>query len=81
LSDTSNRPFGRSSAGPHQLAIKAVFVPDGGQPPALFLESPFPFYFPATLDPKTGTFSTDMTGNFVHGEVSGQWISDDDADG
>jgi hypothetical protein len=69
LSDQSDKP----APGPNVLVIRAVFVPDGGDPPPDFLANIDPLRFRATYDPSTGELTCDEAGNAFDGAIQAQW--------
>ena len=73
MSDTSDS----SSPDPDTVVVRAVFVPDGEDPPPEFTTGLSSLHFPATYDPETGVITTDMSEGSASGAVSGTWVSDD----
>ncbi len=69
---------GRSAPGPNILVIRAVFVPEGEQPPPEFSSVFDPLHFPATLDPATGQITCAMPGGDFNGDIRAEWHPDDD---
>jgi hypothetical protein len=74
LSDTSDR----RSAGPLTLVVRAVFVPEGEQPPPEFSSVFNTIKFAATLDPETGTITCDNAGVSFDGDVRAEWHPDEE---
>jgi hypothetical protein len=75
LSDQSGRP----APGSGWLVIRAVFVPDGEQPPPEFLNDIHSLHFPATRDAVTGNITCENGMDFFGG-VHGEWYPDDAPD-
>ncbi len=71
-------PSDRPVAGPGVLVVRAVFVPDGQQPPGEFMGVFDPLRFRATLDPATGVITCDNAGMSFGGDVLAQWYPDDE---
>ncbi len=63
---------------PDDLIVRAVFVPDGEQPPAEFVADLDPLHFRATLDPATGEITCDNTGMSIDGDLRARWFPADD---
>ena len=72
MSDTSDNP----SQNPLTLAVRAVFVPDGEDPPMDLAGTINPLRLRATLDPATGALTCDITGMNGHAGLSGEWVPD-----
>jgi hypothetical protein len=77
LSDTSDR----RSAGPLTLVVRAVFVPEGEQPPPEFSSVFNTIKFAATLDPETGVITCDNAGVSFDGDVRAEWHPDEEQGG
>ena len=69
LPDNSARP----SAGPDVLVVRAVFVPDGDQPPPEFAGDFNPLQMRATRDPATGEITCDAAGTVFGGDIRAEW--------
>ena len=76
MSDSANSP----DPGPHTLAVRAAFVPDGEQPPAELSSTFSPLHIPATLDTSTGLITCDNAGTSFNGDVRAEWHPDEDQD-
>ena len=74
MRDPSDRPVPTHD----DLIVRAVFVPDGEQPPAEFLADIDPLHFRATLDPATGEITCANTGVSIDGDVRARWFPADD---
>jgi hypothetical protein len=74
LSDSS----GGSRSGPHQLVIRAAFVPDGEDPPAGFLSQFDQLRMPATFDPATGQITCADAGMNLDGDIRAEWHPDEE---
>ena len=72
MSDASNP----RSPGPNILVVRAVFVPDGEQPPPEFSGVFDPLKFRATLDPATGIITCDNAGMSFLGDIRAEWHPD-----
>ena len=68
---------GCSAPGPNILVIRAVFVPEGEQPPPEFSSVFDPLHFPATLDPATGQITCAMPGGDFNGDIRAEWHPDE----
>jgi len=78
LSDSS-KPPSPGAAGANTLVLRAVFVPEGQQPPPGFGVWPEPIRFSAEYDPEAGGFVTNATGGGLFAGLAGQWVPADDA--
>jgi hypothetical protein len=58
------------------LVLRAVFVPDGEQPPPEFMADFSPLRIRATRDPATGEITCDDAGADFDGDISAQWHPD-----
>ena len=77
LSDSSSG----SNTDPGVLVVRAVFVPEGEQPPADFASAFDPLHFPATLDPETWAQSpATVAGTDFDGDLQAEWHPDPDED-
>ena len=74
MSDASDGPV----ADPNTLVIRAVFVPDGEDPPPEFAGDFEPLRIPATRDPATGQITCANVGISFDGDVLAQWVPDAD---
>jgi hypothetical protein len=74
LSDQPDQPdqSGQETPGPHVLVLRAVFVPDGEDPPPEFAGDFRPLRIPATIDTETGEITSDSGINFG-GAVRAEW--------
>ena len=61
--------------GPNTLILQAVFVPDGESPPPEFSNAMDPLRFAVTLDPETGSLTSDEFGSDV--PILAQFIPDE----
>ena len=68
----------RPPASPNHLVIRAVFVPDGEEPPPDVAATMSPLRFRATLDPETGILAGDSEGNAFGGDLLAEWVPDSD---
>ncbi len=59
------------------LVIRAVFVPDGEQPPRDFAAAWDALRMPATRDSVTGQITCDDAGSFFGSGIRGEWHSDE----
>ncbi len=71
-------PSDRPAAGPGALLVRAVFVPDGAQPPAEFMGHFSPLRFRATLDRTTGAITCGNAGINFGGDVAARWYPDEE---
>jgi hypothetical protein len=76
LSDKSDNP----SPDENTLVVRAVFVPDGQQPPPEFGSDFSPLRIAATLDPSTGAITCDDAGMNFDGDVLAEWHPDEEQD-
>jgi hypothetical protein len=72
LSDSSGRP----RPGPHQLVIRAAFVPDGAEPPPEFAGRFDQLRMRATYDPATGQLTCATPGTHFGGDIRAEWYPD-----
>jgi hypothetical protein len=76
LSDSSKNP----APGTGILIVRAVFVPDGEQPPPDLIADFNSLHLPATLDPETGEITCDNAGFDFNGAVRAEWHPGDQQD-
>ncbi len=69
--------FSRPSPGPGTLVIRAVFVPDGEQPPPEFAAEFNPLRIRATRDPVTGEITCDGAGTNFDGDIPALFYPED----
>ncbi len=69
MSDPPDRP----TPGPDVLVLRAVFVPEGQQPPPEFASVWNPLRIPATVDPATGQITCDNAGTNFGGDILAEW--------
>ena len=62
--------------GPLTLALRAVFVPDGEEPPPDLAGTLTPLRFRATLDPDTGELTLENTGGGKLEDLRAEWHPD-----
>jgi hypothetical protein len=62
------------------LVLRAVFVPDGQEPPPEFSSDFSPLRVRATLDPATGAITCDDAGISFDGDIRGEWHPDEEQD-
>ena len=66
--------------GPLTLVVRAVFVPDGEEPPAEFLAVPYPLRVRATYDPETGVLTCEDTSGRAFAGIPARWYPDNAQD-
>jgi hypothetical protein len=66
--------------GAGTLIVRAVFVPDGEQPPPDLIADFNSLHLPATLDPETGEITCDNAGFDFNGAVRAEWHPGDEPD-
>ena len=71
-----NDPSSRPAPGPLTLPMRAVFVPDGEEPPPDLACMLHPLRLRASLDPATGAMTCDDAGMTFHGDIAAIWIPD-----
>jgi hypothetical protein len=72
LPDQSNSP----TAGRDVLVLRAVFVPDGGQPPPEFINDLHPLRIPCTYNRKTGEITCRDAGLNFDGDIRAEFHPD-----
>lgn len=77
--DDDDRTLGGQPPGPDVLVLRAVFVPDGEDPPADFQGVYDPLKLSATFDPATGELRTDAIGLGFGIDMPARWEPDRDS--
>lgn len=69
--------FQGAPPGPLTLVLRAVFVPDGYDPPVGFIANPYALRFRATYDPETGILTCEETSGGVVSGLAAKWRPED----